>query len=102
MNKLSIQKRAQILGFLVEGNNMRASSRLADCFFNTVMKFLVNLGRAVLAFQDKTYINLPCKRIEIDEIWSFCYAKAKNSNTLAGRILLLRPNFNVFKDFKIK
>ena len=77
MNKPSLEKRAQILGLLVEGNSMRATSRLSNCSFNTVMKFLVNLERAALQYQDKTYINLPCKKIQVDEIWSFCYAKEK-------------------------
>ena len=78
MNKLSIQKRAQILGLLVEGNSMRATSRLADVSINTVTKLLVDVGTACSEYQDKTLRNLPCNRIQCDEIWSFCYAKEKN------------------------
>ena len=78
MNKLSIQKRAQILGMLVEGNSLRATSRMADVSINTVTKLLVDAGCAAAAYQDKTLVNLPCTKIQCDEIWAFCYAKAKN------------------------
>ena len=81
MNKLSIAKRAQILGLLVEGTSLRATSRLADCSINTVTKLLVDVGMACAAYQDHALRNLPCKRIQVDEIWSFCYAKAKNVAT---------------------
>jgi IS1 family transposase len=45
---------------------------------NTVVKLLVEIGEACAAYQDKVLRNLPCKRIQCDEIWSFCYAKEKN------------------------
>lgn len=78
MNKLSIEKRAQILGLLVEGNSLRATSRLADVSINTVTKLLVDVGAACAEYQDKTLRNLSCKRVQVDEIWSFVYAKDKN------------------------
>lgn len=78
MNKLSVQKRAQIIGMLVEGNSLRATSRMADCSINTVTKLLVDVGTACADYQYKTLRNLPCIRIQCDEIWSFCYSKEKN------------------------
>ena len=78
MNKLSVQKRAQIIGMLVEGNSLRATSRMADCSINTVTKLLVDVGNACAQYQYDTLRDLPCKRIQCDEIWSFCYAKEKN------------------------
>jgi len=78
MNKLSIEKRAQIIGMLVEGNSMRAVSRMTGCSINTVTKLLVDVGQACWIYQHKMLRNLPCKRIQCDEIWSFCYAKEKN------------------------
>lgn len=78
MNKLSIEKRAQIIGMLVEGNSMRAVSRMADCSINTVTKLLIDVGMACWEYQDKALRNLPCKKVQCDEIWSFCYAKEKN------------------------
>lgn len=78
MNKLSIEKRAQIIGMLVEGNSMRAVSRMSDCSINTVTKLLVDVGLACWIYQHRTLRDLPCKRIQCDEIWSFCYSKEKN------------------------
>jgi IS1 family transposase len=78
MNRLPIEKRVQIINLLVEGMSMRATSRIADVSINTVTKLLVAVGTACAEFQDKTLRNLPCKRVEADEIWSFCYSKAKN------------------------
>lgn len=78
MNRLSIQERARILHCLVEGNSMRATSRMCDVSINTVTKLLVDVGSACLEYHDKTMRDLPCKRIQCDEIWSFCYAKERN------------------------
>jgi IS1 family transposase len=78
MNRLSIQKRAQIIGCLVEGNSLRATARMTDTAINTVVKLLVGVGQACAEYQNQTLRNLPCKRLQCDEIWSFCYAKAKN------------------------
>lgn len=78
MNVLPLAKRAQILGLLVEGNSLRATARLMDCSLNTVTKLLVDVGMACAEYQNKTLVNLPCKRVQCDEIWSFVGAKQKN------------------------
>jgi len=78
MNRLSTERRARIIGCLVEGNSLRATARITDSAKNTVVKLLVDLGRACAEYQDKTLRNLQCKRIQCDELWGFCYAKAKN------------------------
>ena len=78
MNRLPIEKRAQILGMFSEGLSLRATSRLADVSINTVSKMLVEVGAACEEYQNRTLRNLPCRRIQVDEIWAFCYAKEKN------------------------
>ena len=78
MNKLSIEKRTQIIGLLVEGNSLRATSRLADVSINTVTKLLVDIGTACQKYHDENVVNVPSKRVQCDEIWSFIYAKDKN------------------------
>lgn len=78
MNRLSAERRAQILGMLVEGNSLRATARMAGCSFNTVSKLLLDVGDACAEYQSRVLVDLPCKVVECDEIWSFCYAKAKN------------------------
>lgn len=78
MKRLSDKQRAQILHMLVEGNSLRATARMADVSRNTVDKLLCDVGAACQEYQDKHLRNLPCKRVQCDEIWSFVYAKDKN------------------------
>jgi IS1 family transposase len=78
MNKLPVAKRAQILSLLCEGTSMRAVSRLADVSINTVSKLLVDAGNVCAAFHDESVRGLKSRRVQVDEIWSFTYAKAKN------------------------
>ncbi len=78
MNRLCLQDRARILGCLVEGNSLRATTRMVSCSINTVTKLLVDVGTACGIYQNEVFRNLSCKRIQVDEIWSFCYAKEKN------------------------
>jgi hypothetical protein len=63
---------------LVEGNSLRSTSRITKRSINTVSKLLVDIGAACSEFQNRTIRNLTSMRIECDEIWAFCYAKAKN------------------------
>src|SRR3972149_499541 len=78
MNRLSLKERAKILHMLVEGNSLRSAARMADCSLNTVTKLLVDVSIACAEYQDEHLRNLPCKRVQCDEIWSFCHAKQKN------------------------
>jgi IS1 family transposase len=75
MNKLPIAKKVQIINLLVEGVSLRATSRLVDCSINTVTKLLVDVGIACQNFHDETVHGLTSQRIQLDEIWSFVYAK---------------------------
>lgn len=78
MNRLSTADRARILSMLVEGSSMRATSRVCDVSINTVTKLLVDAGLACSQFHDDNVRNVSVRRVECDEIWSFCYAKQKN------------------------
>ena len=78
MNKLPTAKRAMILNLLVEGMSKRAVSRAADVSINTVTKLLVDAGEACAEYHDETVRGVKARRVQCDEIWSFCYAKAKN------------------------
>jgi len=78
MNKLSKEKQAQVIAALVEGNSIRATVRITGVAKNTVVKLLRDVGSACAEYQDEAFRNLPCKNIQCDEIWSFCYAKEKN------------------------
>jgi len=81
MNKLSRDARTQILGMMVEGVSIRAISRMTGASKNTVVKLLADAGEAFSDYQDRTLRGLTCKRVQVDEIWAFVYAKAKNVET---------------------
>jgi IS1 family transposase len=78
MNKLNTEKRRQVVAALVEGNGIRSTVRMTGVSKNTIAKLLVDLGTACVEYLDKNLVDLKCKRIQCDEIWSFCYAKEKN------------------------
>lgn len=78
MDVLTAERRAQVIAALVEGNSIRSVSRMTGVARNTVMSLLVQIGLACAEYQDKALRNLPCKRVQCDEIWSFCYGKDKN------------------------
>jgi IS1 family transposase len=78
MNKLSSDRQAQIIKVLCEGNSIRSAARITETAVNTVVKLLREVGAACLDYQNTVMNNLPCKKLQCDEIWSFVYAKAKN------------------------
>ena len=79
MNKLPPERRAQILGMMAEGVSLRAITRLTGASKNTIVKLLADAGEAFSDYQDRTLRDLKCKRIQVDEIWSFVYAKRRTS-----------------------
>jgi IS1 family transposase len=81
MNKLPLQTRVQILNLLCEGSSMRAISRITGASINTVTKLLIDAGLACARFHDENVHGVKARRVQCDEIWSFCYAKAKNVAT---------------------
>src|SRR3546814_558343 len=81
MNKLPLAKRTQILAMLCEGSSTRSISRVADVSINTVSKLLVDAGKACMAFHDDQVRNVKAQRVQVDEIWSFTYAKQRNVAT---------------------
>jgi IS1 family transposase len=78
MNKLSIERRCQIVSALVEGNSIRSICRMTGTAKRTVTRLLVELGAACRDYQDHAFRNLTCRRIQCDEIWSFIGCKQKH------------------------
>jgi IS1 family transposase len=78
MNKLNLERQAQVIKVLCEGNSIRSTARITDTAINTVVNLLRDVGDACAKYQDIHLRNLPCRTIQCDEIWSFCYAKEKN------------------------
>lgn len=77
MNRLDTAKRTQVVRCLIEGCSIRATVRMTGAAKNTVTKLLVELGEACMEFMDQKMRDLPCKRLQADEIWSFVGCKQK-------------------------
>lgn len=78
MNKLDTARRVQVIAALVEGCSIRSTVRMTGVAKDTVIKLLVDVGTVCAKYQDENLRNLTCRRIECDEIWSFCHSKKKN------------------------
>jgi IS1 family transposase len=86
MNKLSITSRSQVVAALVEGASVNSVVRMTGVTKQTILRLIGDLGIACAKYQDEKLRNLSCKRIQADEVWSFCHAKDKNlSEELKGK-----------------
>ena len=81
MNKLTPEKRAHALQMMAEGISLRAMTRLTGISRTTLIKLLEDAGQAFSEYMDRTLVNLNCRRVQVDEVWAFCYAKQKNVAT---------------------
>jgi IS1 family transposase len=77
-NVLKSSKRTAVVAALCEGNSINSTVRMTGVAKTTILRLLVDLGDACASYQDKALRDLTCERLQIDEIWSFCYAKQKN------------------------
>ena len=78
MNRLSADDRARILQLLCEGMSIRAVERTTRASKNTIIRLLNEAGQALGLYQDQAFRDLASKRVQVDEIWSFTYAKQRN------------------------
>jgi len=78
MNRLSLERRAEIVALLVEGSGVNAITRITGVSVHTVLNLLRDVGQACEAYHDEHVRGLTSRRVQADEIWSFCYAKKKN------------------------
>lgn len=86
MNRLTKEKQMQVVAALVEGSSINSTVRMTGVSKPTILKLLADLGTACAKYQDETLRNLSCKRVQADEIWSFCFAKDKNlSDEMKGK-----------------
>ena len=81
MKKLAPADRARIIHLLCEGSSIRAVTRLTGASKNTVIKLMIDAGKVCAAYHDEYVRDLKSKRVQVDEIWSFTYAKQKNVAT---------------------
>ncbi len=78
INRLPVERRAQVVNALIEGNSVRSTVRLTGVAKGTILKLLAEVGAACAKYQHDRLRNLTCRRIQCDEIWSFCGVNQKN------------------------
>lgn len=85
MNRTPDARRLVMLKMLVEGSGIRSISRVIGVSTHTVLKLLVDAGRACLQFHDATVCRVRSQHVQLDEAWSFIYAKQKSVGTLSPK-----------------
>jgi IS1 family transposase len=78
MNRLSNEDRGKVINCLIEGCSIRATVRMTGVAKKTVMRILVEVGEVCADYQDRAFRNLRCKKLQLDEMWSWIYCKEKN------------------------
>jgi IS1 family transposase len=78
MNRLTSEQRAKVISCLIEGNSVRSTVRITGIAKKTVMRLVFEVGTFCAEYQNRVFQNLKCERMQVDECWSFCYAKQKN------------------------
>src|SRR5438309_1801221 len=78
MNKLTAERRTPVIQALVEGSSIRATCRMTGTAKGTVLSLLAEIATACRTFHDRTVRTIPARKLQADEIWSFCHAKARN------------------------
>lgn len=78
MNRLSLARRTQIIAALVEGNSIRSTERMFDTHRDTIMRLMVEAGTGCAKIMDAEMRDLPCQRIQVDEIWAYVGKKQRH------------------------
>jgi IS1 family transposase len=86
MNRLDAETRARVISCLIEGCSIRATVRMTGVAKKTVMRVLVEVGEVCADYQDRVFRNLRCKRLQLDEMWSWIYCKEKNRTEEIARL----------------
>ena len=94
MNRLSVERRAEAINCLVEGNSIRSTERLTGIHRDTVMRLMVEVGEGCARIMDEKMREVQSKRIQVDEIWSYVRKKQVHLNwtaharTFAARMMV--------------
>ena len=77
MNRLNLDRRTQVIGALVEGNSIRSTERMTGIHRDTIMRLLVEVGAGCAVLMDEKMRELPCRRVQVDEIWAYVGKKQR-------------------------
>jgi len=77
-NVLKLEKQVAVISGLVEGVSVRSIERMTGVHRDTVLRLMVRVAGAAASYSDRTLRDLPCERIEVDEIWAYVAKKQRN------------------------
>src|SRR5438128_1741494 len=87
-NVLKKDKQVAVISALVEGASVRSIERMTGVHRDTSLRLMVRVAGVCAAYSDATLRNLPCERIEVDEIWAYVAKKQRNVGPMDDRRLL--------------
>jgi IS1 family transposase len=79
-NQLSTEKKTMAVSMLCEGSSIRSIERMTGIHRDTIMRLGVRMGEGCQRIMDEKLRNLPCKLIQVDEVWGFIGMKQKNAS----------------------
>jgi hypothetical protein len=88
MNRVPSARRVQIINCLVEGNSIRSTERMTGTHRDTICRLLVEIGDGCATLMDEQMRELPCRRIEVDEIWAYVGKSSGTSHRMTTRAVL--------------
>ena len=94
MNCLPMEKRTKIIELLLRGLSLRATAEATGTSTQTVMKLLRRVGYGCIDWHDQIVRNVPARKVQVDEMWQYCYAKDKT--LLLGRAKCPPPEAGTF------
>jgi IS1 family transposase len=77
-NALPRSKQLAVIGALVEGCSIRSVERMLGIHRDTIMRLGFHVGEGCAALLSETMVDLPCKRLELDELWAFVGKKQRH------------------------
>jgi IS1 family transposase len=84
-NALPIEKKITAVAMLAEGNSIRSIERMTNVHRDTIVRLGVRMGEGCQRIMDEKMRNLPCKVVQVDEVWGFISMKQKTANKLGLR-----------------
>jgi hypothetical protein len=82
MNRVPLTRRVQIINCLVAGNSIRSTERMTGAHRDTICRLLVEVGDGCAKLMDEQMRELPCRRIEVGEIWAYVGKKQRHMTPL--------------------
>lgn len=85
--RIGLDRAAQVVELLCEGNSVRATSRITGVCKGTILELLVYVGQQCETYMQESIQGVYVDNVQVDEIWSYVFCKnatAKSKNYVGG------------------